>query len=273
MIDSPHSKEGESFEAPALMAEGAILFPEMQVAITISDPRNVAAAEQAFREHNLVVLVPAPARRPTEGSIGTLVLLQKSVRVKEGVVQLLSRGLWRVRVQTVVDETPYVRVKFTQAGEAEAPLAPPSSSMKAVLDQIDEFVKLIPGIPREIIAFLKEADSPGKLADICAYSPFFTFEEKLDLLATLDAEMRLAKVSSLFEKQLNDLRTMASRRTIEDCPTCMDLADRAFDLGPGRGGEVVREFINHVAQEHMDELMTLLAGKYGPAFMRRRALK
>jgi len=273
MIDLPFSEEDESYEAPALLAEDAILFPDMQVTITVRDPRNVAAAEQAFREHNLVILVPASGLETIQGTIGTLVLLQKIIRMNEAGVQLLSKGLWRVRVQKVTDETPYVRVKFMQAGEVKTAKEPASSKMKGVLDQIDEFARLIPGIPPEIITFLKEAETPGNLADICAYSPFFTLEEKLDLLRTLDEEERLAKVSLLFEKQLKDLKNIAKARTIVDCPVCMDLADNAFDSGPDMRGKVAREFINHVVQEHMDELMTLLAGRYGPAFMRRRALK
>ena len=273
LIDPSHSLGGESYEAPAMLAEDAILFPEMQAAITVRDLRNVAAVEQAFKEHSLIVLVPASGWETTKDSIGTLLLLQKSNRVRKEGLELLSKGLWRVRVQSVLEETSYVRVRFTQAGEVESTPAQASSNMKIVLNQIDEFVKLIPGIPSEVISFLKEADSPGKLADICAYSPFFTFDEKLDLLRTLDAEERLAKVSGLFEKQLNELRRIAKAKTIADCPTCIDLADKAFESGPKLSSEEAREFINHVVQEHVDELMALLAGKYGPTFMRRRALR
>lgn len=273
MIGASSSPEEESYEAPALIAEDAILFPEMQVAIMVRDPKNVAASEQAFKEHNLVVLVPMSSGGTTRGAIGTLVLLQRSLQTKEGGVQLLSKGLWRVRIQGIVEETPYVRVKFTKAGEGEFNKARESPVMKEVLNQIDEFARLIPGIPQEIITLLKDAGSPGKLADMCAYSPFFTFDERLDLLRTLDGEERLTKINGLFEKQLNELKNLAKARTIAECPTCMDLADKAFDMGPGKSGEVAREFINHVVQDHTDELLALLAGKYGPAFMRRRALK
>jgi ATP-dependent Lon protease len=255
------------------LAEDAILFPEMEVTITIGDPKNVAAAAQALKEHKLVVLIPAHGPDGVAGSIGTLVLLQRMIPARGGGAQAQSKGLWRVRVDRVLEESPYARVRFTKAGESEQVSSGESSMMKVVFGQIDEFVRMMPGIPPEIIAFLKEADAPGKLADICANSPFFTFEERLDLLRTLDAEERLGKVHKLFERQLGDLRRLAERKTIPECATCTDLADKVFELGPNRSGDVAREFLDHIAREHADELLALLAERYGPEFLRRRALK
>lgn len=273
MSEPPSPVESGEYEAPALLAEDAILFPNMEVTIAVRDSKNVAAAAQAAREHSLVVLIPAPGPEGVVGSIGTLVLLEKMSPMKGGGVQSLSKGLWRVRVERVLEEGLYVRVRFSRAGRDDSAASARSRTMDAVFDQIDEFVRLMPGIPEEIVNFLKGAETPGKLADICAYSPFFTFEEKLDLLRTLDAEERLGKVSKLFERQLRDLKKVAKTKTIPECETCMDLADKAFEQGQTVREELVREFLNHVVREHTDELLAILAEKYGPAFLRRRALK
>jgi ATP-dependent Lon protease len=270
--EAPDSSE-ESFEAPAMLAEDAILFPEMEVAISARDTRNVAAAAQAFRENNLVVMIPAPGPEGASGSIGTLVLLRNMLPTRGGATQWLAKGLWRVRIENVLEESPYVRVRFVRAGGIEDVPPDRSKAMTRVFTQIDEFVKLMPGIPPEIISFLKSVDTPGKLADVCAYSPFFTFEERLDLLKTLDAEERLGKVSALFEKQLGELKKASKVITISECATCIDLADKAFELGPNRSAGVAREFLDHVVREHPEELLALLAERYGPEFLRRRALK
>jgi len=272
MMETPPASENGLYEAPALLAADAILFPEMEVIITMGDSKNIAAASQAFKEHNLVVLIPVTGAGSIVGAIGTLALLRRNVESGEGRTATVAKGLWRVRVQQVVDEKQYVRVRFGRAGNDEVP-AGTSVLMKDVFAQIDEFVRLMPGIPPEIIAFLKSVETPGKLADNCAYSPFFTLSEKLELLRTLDPEERLAKVSKLFSRQLGDLKKLTSKPTIEECNTCMDLADRAFDLGLNRSGDVAKEFLDHVVKEHPDELMVLLAGRYGPMFLRRRALK
>ena len=271
MASSPDSHEEDTFEAPAIFAEDAVVLPEMEVTISMQDSKNVAAATQAFREHNLVVLIPARGLGEATGSVSTLVLLQKMLPQGRGA-QLQSKGLWRVKVDKVIDESPYVRVRFSRAGGTDDLPSGGSKAMKTVFSQIDEFMRIIPGVPQELIAFLKSVDRPGKLADLCAYSPFFSQKERLELLNTLDGEERLEKVSLFFEKQLAELKRMADTRTILDCPTCIELADRAFELG-SHGGKAAKQFLEHVTKEHPDEVLGLLAERYGPAFLGRRAMK
>jgi len=271
-LTEPSSPKQDTFEAPAILVDDAIVFPEMEVSLTVQEPRSLAATSQAFRERNLLVLVPSPSVDKAVGSIGTLVLLRRAAPDSGTGPRPTWKGLWRVRVDEVIAAEPYVRVRFSKAGEALDAVSDPAL-MKSVLGQIDEFVEVIPGIPQEIVAFLKGVDTPGKLADLCAYSPFFTRGERLDLLRTLDPEERLKKVHVLFERQLDGLKSLAKATPILDCPTCMDLADKAFEAGPAAGAKVAREFLEHVAREHPEELLTLIAERYGPDFMRRRALK
>ena len=199
-------------------------------------------------------------------------LVRKTAAV-EGGVNASVKGLWRVRVEKVLEEMAYARVRFTKAEEVDDATPVRSRIMQVVLGQIDEFVKLIPGIPAEITGALRSAETPGKLADLCAYSPGFSSEERLDLLRTLEAEERLEKVSEHFGRQLAALRELVKAKTIPECETCVDLADRVIESEPSRSGEIALEFLVHVVQEHPDELLRLIAEKYGPTFMRRRALK
>lgn len=272
MSEEQTPPENETYEAPAILTQDAILFPEMEVNMSMHEPRSVAAALQALREHNLVVLVPSLDLESAVGSIGTLALV-RTVPEKGAGAQSLWKGLWRVKVDKVLSGEPYIRVKFSKAGETRDVEPGRTPLMTAVFGQIDEFMRVIPGIPTEIIEFLKSVDSPGRLADLCAYSPFFSRQDRLDLLNTLDPDERLAKVSKLFDDQLAGLKKASRNTTIPECSTCIDLADKAFELGPGKGAEVAAEFLTHVIREHPDEVLGLIAERYGPAFMRRRTLK
>ena len=263
----------DTYEAPAILADDAILFPEMELNISLHDSKSQAAATQAFREHSLLVLVPSPSAEGAVGSIGMLVLLRRAVRGEGSGAQSLWKGLWRVRVDRILEKEPYVRVQFSKPPAFEETPSEDSEMMKAVFKQIDEFITVVPGIPTEIVVFLKSVKSPGRLADLCAYSPFFSRQDRLDLLRTLDPDARLRKVSRLFQDQLNSMKRLAKTKTILECSTCVDLADRAFELGPGGGAQAARDFLDHVNREHPDELLGLIAERYGPEFMRRRALK
>ncbi len=267
----PDTSTEATFEAPAILSDDAILFPEMEVSMTLHDPKSVAATAQAFREHRLVVMVPAQSVDSVVGAIGTLVLLRKAAAGQGSGSQSVWRGLWRVKIDRVVGKEPYVRVRFARAGTTEDVETDTSGLMKAVSDQIDEFVRVIPGIPTEIIAFLKAVNTPGKLADLCAYSPLLSRQERLDLLKTLDPIVRLGKVHGLFERQLSDMKKLAKATTILECAVCAEFADKAFEMGGGAG--VAREFLEHVGREHPEEVLGLIAERYGSEFMRRRALR
>jgi ATP-dependent Lon protease len=260
------------YEAPALLAEDLVIFPHSEVAITAQDQVNTTALLQAVKERQLVVFVPSHDSKDVTGSTGTLALVRKTA-VVEGGVNASVKGLWRVRVEKVLEGREYARVRFTKAREIDDASTDKSRTMQVVLGQIDEFARLIPGIPDEIVETLRSAETPGKLADLCAYSPGFSSEERLDLLNTLGAEERLEKVSRHFERQLAALRELANVKMIPECETCMELADRVFESEPNRRGEIASEFLNHVVQKHPGELLGLIAEKYGPAFMTRRALK
>ena len=270
--DSAEGSSSHEYEAPALLAEDVVIFPHSEVAITARESRNTAALLQAAKERQLIVFIPGDDPKTSAGSIGTLAHVRKTALAREGVSASV-KGLWRVRVEKVLEEGEHARVRFTRATEIDDAAGVKPRVMEVVLGQIDEFAKLIPGIPPEIIGALRSAESAGKLADLCAYSPGFSTEERLDLLKTLGAEERLEKVSKHFERQLAALKEMAKVKTILECETCMELADRVFESEPGRRGETASEFLSHVVREHPGELLGLIAEKYGLAFMTRRALK
>jgi len=201
-----------------------------------------------------------------------LVLVQKNLVTPKNAMQTLLRGMARVRIEDVVQGAECARVRFKRIEEAELS-GDESATKQKVLAQIDEFVKLIPGIPNEIITLLRNTESPGQLADLCAYSPEFTYEERLDLLGTVDPEERLQIVSRLFEKQLEALKGAAETDMIPECETCAELAEKAFESDSEDVGRVISTFLSHVVRDHTGELLALIAEKYGPIFMMKRALR
>jgi hypothetical protein len=61
---------------------------------------------------------------------------------------------------------------------------------------------------------------------------------------------------------------------IPECDTCIDLADQAFESGTeAEISNIAVRFLEHVISEHTAEVMNVLAEKYGPIFMTKRALR
>ena len=267
--------DSRDFEVPAILSESLVLFPHMEIATVVKDSGSLSALREAMRGQQILAFIPASTSRMVPGTIGTLAIVKKSSEDKNSADQSLElKGMWRIRVKKFTFSAEYPKVLFERAEEiASGNPKEASVLVKRVLDQIDEFVKLIPGIPTEIITLLKHTDSPGNLADICANSPEFTYEQRIELLKTLNEEERLEKVSKLFERQLAAIRKVANVDPISECDKCLELADRAFEADPSKRAEIAVSFLNHVVLEHTGELLSLLAEKYGPIFLNKRSLR
>ena len=66
---------------------------------------------------------------------------------------------------------------------------------------------------------------------------------------------------------------MSAETPIVKCQTCADIADRAFESGQDKMGEIATLFLNHVVQNHTGELLGILAERYGPVFLAKREMR
>ena len=60
---------------------------------------------------------------------------------------------------------------------------------------------------------------------------------------------------------------------ISNCETCADIADRAFESRPGEIGKIAVDFLNHVMQNHTEEVLAVLAERYAPVFLAKRSMR
>lgn len=257
-------------QVPVLLSPDVIVLPRLQVSLTVSGRRGLSVISLAQREHSLVALVP-PGAHP-KGVIATLCQIMSSEPNSDGL-RVNLRGLWRIRVSHIPKRDWELKARFEHVEEQGGDAPAGVTVMKSVFSQIDEFTRLIPDMPEEVVTALKEAKTPGELADLCGITPTLTREERIDLLKTLDSFERLKKVNKHFKRQLSELRKIVDVKPIPECEACTDLADRAFDSDSTVRGEVILEFLNHVISVHTGELLNLLAEKYGPTFLGKRALR
>jgi ATP-dependent Lon protease len=272
--------EPRDYEVPALLSDEFVLFPGMEIVTVVNERRGQTALRDALQEHQILAFIPAS--KSEASGIGTLAIVKRTKTKDDtdfagipGEESLELKGMWRIRIKKLV-ETPtgYPRAIFERASEIPfAPNKDASALVTKVQGQIDEFVELIPEIPREIVSLLKHTNTPGELADLCANSPEFSHDEKVDLLKTLSQEERLSKVTKLFEKQLKALKKLEKVEPISECERCLELADKAFDSDANARAEIAVQFLNHVVRDHTGELLALLAEKYLPVFMNKRAMR
>ena len=102
-----------------------------------------------------------------------------------------------------------------------------ASSRREYRAVVEEILELRDADPR-IGDFLRSVAEPGALADTCAYSPDLTFEQRVELLETIDVVERLELAVALQRDRLAELQVR--RRIREDVESGAQKQQREYFL-------------------------------------------
>jgi ATP-dependent Lon protease len=180
--------------------EDTVVFPNMTVTLTV----DAGDDEQ-------VLLVPV--HDGDYADVGTVAEVIDHVRLPGGIHAVALNGLHRA-VIGAAESDPSGRLR------AEAEEHPDDVSVngrtrkleqeyRAVVEEILE----LRGDDGRIASFVRSISEPGALADTAGYSPDLTFEQKVELLETLDVTERLELALRLQRERLAELQV---RKRIRD---------------------------------------------------------
>jgi ATP-dependent Lon protease len=195
--------------------DDTVVFPTMDVTLPVDTG-----------DEDRVLLVP---RHGSDfGSVGTIAAVTDHVRIPGGgrAVQLSgvargvvgaghsdAQGRLRVEVTEQADDIP-VDGRTRQA----------EREYRAVVEEILE----LRGADSRIADFLRAITEPGPLADTIGYAPDVSFEEKVEVLETLDVTERLELAVRLQKDRLAELQVR--RRIREDVQSGADKQQREYFL-------------------------------------------
>jgi ATP-dependent Lon protease len=181
--------------------EDTVVFPHMTVTlpVEVGDETRVLLVprhEADYAEVGTVAEVAEGMRLPGGGTAVVLAGLHRAVL---GAAQTDPFGALRVEAEDRPDDKP--RTARVQELETE---------YRAIVEEILE----LRNADERIGAFLRAIQEPGALADSAGYSPDLTFEQKVELLETLDVTERLELAVRLQRERLAELQVR--RRIRED---------------------------------------------------------
>jgi ATP-dependent Lon protease len=216
-LPSPPESNGRS-RKPVLRLiplEDTVVFPSMGITLTVDvgDDEQVVLVprhENEFLEVGTVAEVSEQIRLPGGGRA---VALSGQHRALIGAAQTGPEGELRVEVDERPDDVPVDR--RTRELERE---------YRAVVEEILE----LRGDDGRIAAFLRAIVEPGPLADSAGYSPNLTYEQKVQLLRTLDVTDRLELAVKLQRESLAELQVR--KRIREDVQEGAEKQQREYFL-------------------------------------------
>jgi ATP-dependent Lon protease len=222
--------------------EDIVVFPNMNVTLTVdvgSEDRVllIPRHENDYAQVGTVAEVTDRVRLPGGGRAVALSGLHRGLA---GAAETDTRGQLRVEVEERPDSE-----------ESDARTRELEREYRAVVEEILE----LRGDDGRISAFVRSITEPGALADTVGYSPDFTFEQKVELLETLDVKERLELAITLQRDRLAEMEVR--RRIREDVESGAQKQQREYILR--RQMESIRKELGEDEASVVEEYRTRIA--------------
>jgi ATP-dependent Lon protease len=236
--------------------DDTVVFPNMGITLTVdvgADERVVLVPrhENEFLEVGTIAEVSEQIRLPGGGRA---VALSGEHRALIGAAQTGPGGELRVEVDERPDDVPVDG--RTRELERE---------YRATVEEILE----LRGDDGRIAAFLRAIAEPGALADSAGYSPTITYDQKVELLRTLDVTDRLELAVKLQRESLAELQVR--KRIREDVQEGAEKQQREYFLR--KQMESIRKELGEDDASVADEYRTKIEDAQMPEPVEEQALK
>ncbi|HEX6380108.1 MAG TPA: endopeptidase La [Acidimicrobiia bacterium] len=221
---------------PLLPLSSGVVLPQMVVPLSLESDEAKAAADAALAGEALLVLVP---KVETDGGptvyakVGTVAKIEEAGKLPGGNRAVVVRALHRAILGAAVPgfgEGASGSGLFVQAQPVEDPAGVPSERARELMKEYRAVVEAIleHRNARPLAEGLRGIGDAGALADTAGYSPDLTFEQRIELLETIDVTERLEKALAWARETLGELELKARIRT--DVSDSMEKRQREFML-------------------------------------------
>jgi ATP-dependent Lon protease len=211
---------------PLLPLATGVVLPGMVVTMAIESDEAKAALEATESAEGRILLVPRLDGRYAR--VGTVAKVEDSGELPSGLRAVVVRGLHRATVGVGIP-APGGSALWVQAEPVNSDVEPSprarelAREYRAVVENILDY-RGAGGLAEA----LRGISDPGTMADTAGYSPDLTFEQKLEVLETVDVEARLEKVLAWARDTLADLTL--KERIQSDVADGMEKTQREFLL-------------------------------------------
>ena len=203
---------GKEHVLPLVALRETVIFPEMIVPLQVGRAKSVEALNRAVAGDSLIALVTQrQAEReeiedPSElYPVGTLAKIAQVVQLQDGTVRAIVQGQQRLRLVGFDATAPALVARIETVAEGHPEGVEVQALVRTVQGQIEQYVQSGAPVPPEAAVAARNITEPGLLADMVAYSPDMSTEQRQELLETFDVIERLKLVSGFLARQIEIL--------------------------------------------------------------------
>jgi len=175
-----------------------VAFPYMVISLYLTH-EELATYEESAHYSNLIVLVKtrggeAGNLAPPLHEIGTVCKITQLSKQSEGGGKAVLEGLARVRLQSVIQDSPVILAQVELVRE----FVEKSMVSEALVSSLNALLKIALSygrpLPDDVMKMIDYIDNPARLSDLVALYVNLPLDEQQALLETVDPIDRLKKV-------------------------------------------------------------------------------
>jgi ATP-dependent Lon protease len=200
-------------DLPVLPIRNAVLFPGAVAPFDVGREKSVALVEDIENLEQPVIAIFAQRDPSTDDPghddlhpVGVAARVLKALKHGSGNYSLILQGLSRIRLDSVLQQDPYLRARISKIEEPKIDDVESEALAMSLRDVAKQVVQLMPELPREASSLLDSIQEPGQLSDLVAANLDAPVDEKAILLETIDPKERIRKVLRLLTRQLEILK-------------------------------------------------------------------
>ncbi|MBX3028584.1 MAG: endopeptidase La [Chloroflexi bacterium] len=197
---------------PLVALRETVIFPEMIVPLQVGREKSVHALNQAVADGTPIALVTqrqADREDITDPSelyeVGTLAKIAQVAQLQDGTVRAIVQGQQRLRLLGFESVEPSLMARVDVLPDDSPQGVEVQALVRSVQAQIEQYVQSGAPVPPEAAVAARNITEPGLLADMVAYSPDMSTEQRQQMLETVDVIARLKLVSSFLAHQIEIL--------------------------------------------------------------------
>jgi ATP-dependent Lon protease len=234
--------------------DDTVLFPHMQATL----PIEVGSEDRVF---------VVPRHGTNYARVGVVAEVQERIQLPGGASAVSLRGLHRgVAGAAQPGRDGSLRVDVEEQPDVAPPISRTADLEREYRATVDEILELR-GDDGRVRAFVRSITEVGALADTSGYSPDFTFEQKVELLQTLDVVERLTLAVRLQRERLAELQVR--KRIREDVESGAQKQQRDYFLR--KQMDSIRKELGEDDASVVDEYRTKIAEAGMPDAAREQA--
>ena len=221
---------------PVLGLKDVVIFPYIIFPLSIRREKSALAVDRALADNRMIMLVTqrdGEQAEPGEADFhmfGTAALIMRMLKLPDGRVRILVQGLARARVEHFSRTEPFLQARIHQVDDpsSSGPQLEVEALARSVKESLDRIVGLGKNISAEVQVIAANLTDPGRLADLVASNLELRAPEAQEILQTLPAAERLAKVHEALtrEEELLSMQQRISTQARDE----MDRSQREYFL-------------------------------------------